>query len=345
MTNRLNQIDNLRGLAILLVITAHILNIKETPFLFEISIPFYFGRIGVYLFFIVSGYCIFSSIKKINTSYYKNTLLFLIKRFLRLYPLYWISIIFTIIILKNKNFSINEILYNMTMLNSLFGIRDLQGVYWTLFIEIIFYTLIAFYLIIFKNKKKIFKRIGILFLFLFLFSSLFRLFINSHLPYGHFMWLTLFFLGCYINLYEKDIKKLIKYSMIFIFIVSICLLLIYVDVNFLESKKVIKTNLLIKHFFSYVLSIIIFYILFFYNKNIFLLSFLGLISYPLYLTHDLTYVLFERTVFFDFNNFLIYNVFKFFSAVIFATVVHLIFEKNILNFLKKINFNILSNKA
>lgn len=345
MSNRLKQIDNLRGLAILFVITAHILNINDTPSLFEISAPFYLGRIGVYLFFIVSGYCIFGSIRKINISYFKNTLLFLIKRFLRLYPLYWLSVIFTIIILKDKNFSISEILYNMTMLNSLFGIRDLQGVYWTLFLEIVFYSLIAFYLIIFKNKKKKFKQIGILFLFIFLLSSIFRLFIDSHLPYGHFMWLTLFILGCYINIFEKDKKKLTKYSMVFIFVISICLLLIYVDINFFENTKLIKTNLLIKHFFSYILSIIVFFILFFFSKKIFLLSFLGLISYPLYLTHDLTYVVFDNISFFDFNSLIISKFFKFFSAIFFAFIVHLTFEQKILNFLRKINFYILSNKA
>ena len=345
MSNRLSQIDNLRGLAILLVISAHIMNINETPLLFEIGAPFYFGRIGVYLFFIVSGYCIFGSIKKINISYLRNTLLFIIKRFLRLYPLYWLSIIFTIIILKDKNFSLNEILYNMTMLNSLFGIRDLQGIYWTLFLEIIFYSLIAFYLIIFKNEKKNFERIGVLFLFIFLLSSLLRLFIDYHLPYGHFMWLTLFFFGCYINLFEKRLKKLIKYSMMFTFTISICLLLIYVDINFFKSTKLIETNLLIKHFYSYILSIIIFFILFFFSKKIFLLSFLGLISYPLYLTHDLTYVVFERLSFFNFDNLIISKFFKFSLAIIFAFIIHLIFEKNILNFLKKINFYILSNKA
>ena len=40
MSNRLKQIDNLRGLAILFVITAHILNINDTPSLLKLAHPF-----------------------------------------------------------------------------------------------------------------------------------------------------------------------------------------------------------------------------------------------------------------------------------------------------------------
>src|SRR6218665_4144752 len=85
MTNgRVETIDVFRGIAIVLVVLfyftarlpAHALNITEgAPW------PVFFGWVGVYFFFIISGYCIFMTLERSAT-----VGVFLARRFSRIYP-------------------------------------------------------------------------------------------------------------------------------------------------------------------------------------------------------------------------------------------------------------------
>lgn len=64
--------------------------------------------------------------------------------FSRLYPAYWLSLAFALLIfpsLTGENFSTARIVANATMVQAAFGQRDVIGAYWTLFIELAFYGL------------------------------------------------------------------------------------------------------------------------------------------------------------------------------------------------------------
>ena len=102
---------------------------------------------GVDLFFIISGFVIFMTIKKSND--WKD---FAWNRFARLYPAYWICVTFTAILMVVKykflvpaeSYRISHDLWmqylaNMTMLQYYFGIANIDGPYWTLIIELCFY--------------------------------------------------------------------------------------------------------------------------------------------------------------------------------------------------------------
>src|SRR5476651_2004832 len=146
---RLLELDCLRGIAVILVITFHF-TLGEP----DLKPYFRFGCTGVDLFFMISGFVIFLTIEK--TKHYKD---FLISRFSRLYPAYWTGVTVTTLFILGWSFAIKshhsfpglkDYAVNLTMFPSYFNVRYIDGVYWTLLVELLFYLLI---LCVFLAKK------------------------------------------------------------------------------------------------------------------------------------------------------------------------------------------------
>ena len=97
------------------------------------------SNIGVAIFFVLSGFLISyrysDSFKNSEANYFK----YLLKRFARIYPLYLVITIFTLLYDKNWNFEVW--LLNLTLLKSFFDIEIGTGIVqgWSLTIEEIFY--------------------------------------------------------------------------------------------------------------------------------------------------------------------------------------------------------------
>jgi len=78
---------------------------------------------------------------------------FAVSRVVRLYPAFWvcctITFLFTVF-LGGERYSatLGQYLVNMTMLSDFLGVEPIDGVYWSLFVEIRFYILVALVLII-----------------------------------------------------------------------------------------------------------------------------------------------------------------------------------------------------
>jgi len=92
----------MRGIAALLVACIHISEsfapvASSGRWLHLIARDFAFGGIGVSLFFLVSGFVIPSSLKSGN-SRLPELRQFVVRRFFRLYPVYWLSIILAVLI-------------------------------------------------------------------------------------------------------------------------------------------------------------------------------------------------------------------------------------------------------
>ena len=103
------------------------------------------GYLGVPLFFIISGFVISAS--ALN----RSALAFAVSRFTRLYPAYWAAIAATLFVAYLFLGEIEDpltIAANLTMLNDYVGIKDIDGVYWTLQVELKFYACV-FLLILF----------------------------------------------------------------------------------------------------------------------------------------------------------------------------------------------------
>lgn len=154
--NRLHQIDALRGLAALLVLIIHASEILapyaiqygHTDLLAQFAHGVDIGRMGVVIFFMISGFVVAHTLANRDAALTK----FAVRRFFRLYPLYWFSILLVIFSRGGINYLLSPqadyptLLANLTMLPTLFGFDPLMGVYWTLETELVFYlaAVIAF---------------------------------------------------------------------------------------------------------------------------------------------------------------------------------------------------------
>ncbi|MEB3245883.1 MAG: acyltransferase [Vampirovibrionales bacterium] len=101
------------------------------------------GKIGVLLFFLISGYVIPLSLMKPAEHPIKA---FALGRFFRLYPMYWASLALIGLLFFlgwNSGFPAGQWAANLTLLHKFVGIADINGVAWTLQIELIFYALCA----------------------------------------------------------------------------------------------------------------------------------------------------------------------------------------------------------
>lgn len=147
--SRIYELDALRGIAALLVVVFHFNMLDpHAPAFTRIGVT------GVDLFFLISGFVIFQSAHE-QTSAYK----FLISRGTRLYPNYWFAVLFTFGLMCIQIYVINGasgepfwdvVFWNLSMFQSFAGVIDLDGPYWTLILELIFYLYVTTFLVIRK---------------------------------------------------------------------------------------------------------------------------------------------------------------------------------------------------
>lgn len=150
---RYEYIDALRGIAAILVVIYHSLRAYERngwpttqleTFIITLCNDWLnFGKMGVAVFFIISGFVIPSSLKSGRP---KPLLVFAISRLARLYPAYWLSLLTAVLVyiwVDGVSLSPATIIANITMLQQFLGFENVIDVYWTLQIEIIFYVLCA----------------------------------------------------------------------------------------------------------------------------------------------------------------------------------------------------------
>ena len=111
-------------------------NIFEFPSL----VFFEYGRFGVDLFFLISGFVIALSAEGRTFSQ------FLASRVARIVPTYWLAIVLTsavILMFQYQQLSLRQLFANFTFLQRPLGESFIDGVYWTIAIEFRFYLLVA----------------------------------------------------------------------------------------------------------------------------------------------------------------------------------------------------------
>lgn len=136
-SRRIVELDVLRGLAALMVVLYHYTVVYTTGT--DAAIPY--GVLAVNLFFIISGFVIVMTLSKTRTG-----LDFVVSRFSRLFPVFWVAVLLTQTVvwfnpLPIYSLSWHEALINLTMLAGLFHVRWVDNVYWTLVIELMFYVI------------------------------------------------------------------------------------------------------------------------------------------------------------------------------------------------------------
>jgi peptidoglycan/LPS O-acetylase OafA/YrhL len=140
---RITQIDGLRGIAALLVMTFHLTTRYGQLYghTTELPVTLPWGNLGVQLFFAISGFVILMTLRNL-----RSPLDFVVGRFSRLYPTYWASMFLTALLLalwplQGHDISAGQVLWNVLMFHELFGIASVSGAYWSLKVELIFYVL------------------------------------------------------------------------------------------------------------------------------------------------------------------------------------------------------------
>jgi peptidoglycan/LPS O-acetylase OafA/YrhL len=141
-TGRLVGIDALRGIAALSVVLFHYTTRYDALFGHTTAplLSARWGWLGVDLFFVISGFVIFMTLART-----RRPLDFVVSRASRLYPAYWAAIALTFAIthaggLPGEQVSPGTALVNLTMLQEFVHVKSVDGVYWTLAVELIFYA-------------------------------------------------------------------------------------------------------------------------------------------------------------------------------------------------------------
>ena len=206
---RLRHLDFLRGLAVILVLFRHHAFINNTHNA---------GWIGVDLFFVLSGFLVSGLLFREYIQYKKvNAKLFLIRRGLKIYPLFYLAILITVIIelLLGAKISKRALLSELVFMQNYFP--SLWNHTWSLAIEEHFYFSIALLIVILVKTKKlenvklftaIFLVTGLMCLGLRIYNSLYVPFdYPTHLFRSHIRIDSLFF-GVVLSYYYAFRKEL-----------------------------------------------------------------------------------------------------------------------------------------
>jgi peptidoglycan/LPS O-acetylase OafA/YrhL len=139
---RLGELDALRGLAALSVVFFHYTVRYQELYPLAPAMPFQvrWGSYGVDFFFAISGFVILMTLERC-----KRPVDFLVSRFSRLYPAYWAAVIITFLVvavwsLPGRQVTPGQALCNLTMLQEMAGVPHVDGVYWSLQVELLFYA-------------------------------------------------------------------------------------------------------------------------------------------------------------------------------------------------------------
>lgn len=100
------------------------------------------------IFFIMTGYLVYPKSKSVSN--------FIIGKAVRLYPGYWAAMFISFIVsstyLSEYKVSVLDFVIDLSMLGNYLGVKSVVGVDWFLSVELIFYALIVF-VIMLQNKK------------------------------------------------------------------------------------------------------------------------------------------------------------------------------------------------
>ncbi len=298
---RYDNIDALRGIAAVMVMILHIYNtfitqdtIKQGSIGMPTN-PFEYmdiGRVGITIFFLISGFVIGRSI----TSYSINPIkTFVIRRFFRLYPLFWFSIILAVVFIwypLDRSYDYWTILANITMVPAFFQEPFFIGLYWSLETELIFYVLV---LLIFLFTRSLQVELNILLtIALFGLAFLFTLLPLIRPTVPHWMatpyHLGLMLLGmtwreCY---EDRQSGLIVRFRLHLLLILS-------VPIAFIAYYIATGIDLNLSDSIAYLSGIFIFFIgLKFWITPSKGFTYLGKISYSVYLLHPLIFHLFLR---------------------------------------------------
>lgn len=313
---RIPALDGLRGIAALSLMLYHFTSQFGQRFnstLTTSTWEFEYGRYGLDLFFIISGFAIYKSIERLY-----SPAQFLYKRIIRLYPTFWFCMILTFVFIRYigpavYQRTLSELFINISMFPSLFHTRAIDDVYWSMLVQWCFYIFMLLLLFLALHHKM--KYVTLIYLICYAFIC-FQFKFYTELYYG-----SLFLMGiAFYRIWRSD-REWLWHLQIFC-----CLFLTLFAPNRLD-------------FIMMSVLILIFY-LFIYGETGLLkfrpLVFLGEISYVLYLIHhfigqSLQLMLIERGL----NNYFLLLLAPMLTMILLAYLITISFEKPVSTLLNR----------
>ncbi len=151
---QLQELNWIRGASAICIVLYHYTTQYQTSIghlsRWPVMVPWGCGAVNV--FFLLTGFLTIYALKPGSPP-----LQFVWKRAKRLYPTYWICILLTSAVtaafLPEYLRSVKTILINLTMLQNFIGVANVDGVYWTLSYELIFYFYV-FVLLFFRKATR-----------------------------------------------------------------------------------------------------------------------------------------------------------------------------------------------
>jgi peptidoglycan/LPS O-acetylase OafA/YrhL len=155
---RFHFIDELRGIAALLVVLFHVQAGKHIDAFLETLTPalsavFRHGDTGVSVFFVLSGFVVAHTLSP-RPATFQNTVQFLVRRMIRLVPPYWAGIALAIVMAGLGAFVLKRPLEvpldagnlaaHLVFMQNILGYPEYNQVFWTLCTEVQYYAFAAF---------------------------------------------------------------------------------------------------------------------------------------------------------------------------------------------------------
>lgn len=310
--NHFDYLDTLRGCAVLSVCMWHMLGYlyhicdtshplyKYIKFLIVESIDW--GRFGVVLFFLISGFIIPNSLKP-SSSLKK----FFISRIFRLYPAYWLALAVLFISAPYLEqpppvYSQAQLLANITMAPKIFGNTEMSGIFWTLFIELLFYSCCAV-LFIFNwlDKSPVIALVAIGLNLTTPLAIVLNTFFHVGAPVQFILFqLSFLFAGNLLRLAFTKKDKVAGYSVAIFFLLALLTIPITSGIFFpvpeaIEKGFVMHTSKAVVYAYFFALGLFVFSLYFKSFNNRFMME-LGKVSYSLYLLHMQSFVLITKII-------------------------------------------------
>ena len=270
--------DSIRGLAALMVMFHHYTKRYDSLFGHIVEWPimssYDLGAWGVNIFFILTGIFLIPSLISSDSIWY-----YFKKRAIRLYSSYVPCVVITMLLmtfappLGDRNVSFLQFLVNLTMFQTFLGVPNVDGAYWTLSVQLIFWCVVA--VAFFVSKKRVGVTLNTLFVWLMVGAALWGL---KQVGHPHFLFITdakyigLFVQG--VSLWCLSNKQCVFWKGFLLLVVSSFYCLLWFSLPFL------------------VFNILVILVLWFIMTNSLrlkrrgILAFIGAISFPLYLLHQ-----------------------------------------------------------
>lgn len=156
----LKSIETLRIISAFLVVLAHTNGLSIFIVGRFLNVNYFLGSVGVDIFFVISGFVMYLAAQKVSAGY-KEAINFLIKRLIRVLPLYFLITVFYAYKIDLLNFeSLLKSLLLVPVIENHMYADPILILGWTLRFELFFYALVA--IGIFTNSKIIIPGVALI---------------------------------------------------------------------------------------------------------------------------------------------------------------------------------------